>query len=122
MKIKKSPTLHIPFANPAKVLHTSLPREEQAVRVLCFILACLVVGYVALVSMSVVNVIASQEAADELTSLRTAVSELEHQYFKSSQVVTVESGAVLGLAPVKETHYVNRVGTMGAAMRAQNDI
>lgn len=122
MKIKRTPTLQIPFANPAKVLHTSLPREEQAVRVLCFMLACLVVGYVALVSMSVVNVIASQEAADELMALRTEVSELEHQYFKSSQIVTEESGAILGLTPVKETHYVNRVGTMGAAFSAQNDI
>jgi hypothetical protein len=121
MKPKKTSTLQLPFANPAKVLHTSLPREEQAVRVLCFILACLVVGYVALVSMSVVNVIASQEAADELTALRTAVSELEHQYFKSSQVVTAESGAILGLAPVKETHYVNTGSNVGVA-QLQRDI
>ncbi len=115
MKPKKTPTLQIPFANPAKVLHTSLPREEQAIRVLCLALAGLVVAYIALVSMSVVNVIASQEAADELTALRTAVSELEHDYFESAQEVTAESGSVLGLAPVKETHYVNRGGNVGVA-------
>ena len=122
MRAKRASTIPISFANPAKVLHTSLPREEQAVRVLCLMLACLIVGYVALVSLSVVNVIASKEAVDEMTALRTSVSELEHDYFELSEQVTKDSGAVLGLAPVQKTNYVSRAGAVGAAISSRNDL
>lgn len=123
MKSKRvTGTLPLHFADPAKVLHTSLPREEQAVRILCLVLALLVVGYVTLVSMSIVNVIASKEAADEMTGLRASVSELEHDYFELSETVTAQSGTVLGLAPVQKTNYVSRAGAVGAAFTARNDI
>ena len=115
-------TIPISFANPAKVLHTSLPKEEQAVRVLCYVLAFLAVAYLTLVSMSVINVIASQEAGGAMTALRTTVGSLESDYFALSHSITAEKGGSLGLAPVAKIHYVNRASTVGAADRARNDI
>lgn len=123
MKSKKSTgTLSIPFADPAKVLHTSLPLEERAVQVLSLIIASLIVGYIVFVSMSVVNVIASKEAADKISALRASVSQLENDYFALSDTVTADSGALLGLAPVSKTNYVSRTGTVGAAPRPRNDL
>lgn len=123
MKTKKSTgTLSIPFADPAKVLHMSLPLEERAVQALGFVIACLVVGYIVFVSMSVVNVIASKEAADKISALRASVSQLENDYFALSDTVTADSGALLGLAPVSKTNYVSRTGTVGAAIRPRNEI
>ena len=123
MKIKKNTgTLSLPFANPAKVLHMSLPLEERAVKVLGLTLSCLVVAYIVLVSMSVVNVIASKEAADKILALRASVSDLEHDYFILSETVTKDSGVALGLSPVTRTNYVSRTGTVGAATRPRNDL
>lgn len=123
MKIKKhTGTLSLPFADPAKVLHTSLPLEERAVRALSLMLACLVIGYIVFVSMSVVNVIASKEAGDKITALRASVSQLEKDYFVLSDTVTADSGALLGLAPVSKTNYVSRTGTVGAATRPRNEL
>lgn len=123
MKTKKhTGTLSIPFADPARVLHMSLPLEERAVQILSFVLACLVVGYVVFVSMSVVNVIASKEAGDSMAAIRASVSELEHDYFLLSDTVTADSGVALGLAPVSKTNYVSRTGTVGAATRSRNDL
>ncbi len=123
MKTKKhTGTLSIPFADPAKVLHMSLPLEERAVQALSLTIACLVVGYIVFVSMSVVNVIASKEATDKISALRASVSQLENDYFALSDTVTAESGVALGLAPVSKTNYVSRTGTVGAATRPRNDL
>ncbi len=123
MKTKKSTgTLSIPFANPAMVLHTSLPLEERAVQALGLIIACLLVAYIVFVSMSVVNVIASKEATDKISALRASVSQLENDYFALSDTVTEDSGAILGLAPVSKTNYVSRTGTVGAATRPRSEI
>ncbi len=123
MKTKKSTgTLSIPFADPAKVLHMSLPLEERAVQALGAVIACLVVGYIVFVSMSVVNVIASKEAADKISALRASVSQLENDYFALSDTVTKDSGVALGLTPVSKTNYVSRTGTVGAATRPRNDL
>lgn len=123
MKTKKNThTLSLPFANPAKALHTSLPLEEYAIRVLVLSVAAIVIFYIVFVSMSVVNVIASKEASDNVLALRATVSELESEYFELSGTVTAESGGHLGLAPVQKTNYVSRAGAVGAAKRTRNDL
>lgn len=122
MKPKRTNTVQIPFANPARVFHTSLPKEEHAVRFLCLSLAVLIVGYVVLVSMSVVNVIASQEAADELTALRTVVSGLENDYFAISKDITAKTGEQLGLTPTENISYVHQNSVVGSAVRSASDL
>ncbi len=118
----KNSTLPIKFPSRAAILHVSLPREEQAVKILCLGLALCALAYVTLVSMSVVNVIASKEAGDEMTTLRATVADLEHDYFAFSEEITEKSGTVLGLAPVASTHYVNNSATVGAAKGVNGDI
>jgi hypothetical protein len=123
MKQKKNTgTIPITFAGSAKVLHTSFPREEYIAKVLSIFLVILAIAYVTLVSMSVVNVIASKEASDKITALRAKVGELEHNYFALTQTVTKDSGGELGLLPIATIDYVNRAGNVGVANNARNDI
>lgn len=96
-------------------LYRTLPYEEHAVRVVLAVLVLAVVGYLALVSMSVVNVIAQKEAADRATAIRSDVGALEREYFALSQEITVAEGEVLGLTPITATNYVQRPGALGSA-------
>jgi hypothetical protein len=100
----------------------ALPQEEMAPRVLGSLIVVLAISYVALVSMSVVNVIASREAADRASSLRTIVGQLEHDYFVLSQGVTEGSGTSLGLTPVSRTDYVHVPGSVGSRDGVRNEI
>ncbi len=110
------------FRSRVAILHVSLPREEQAMKVLCLVLGLCAALYIALVSMSVVNVIAGKEAGDEMTRLRSTVAELEHNYFALSEAVTKENGTGLDLSPVSATHYVKKNGTVGAVASSRGDI
>jgi hypothetical protein len=123
MKTKKNTgTIPMTFAASAKLFHTSLPREEYIARTLSIVLVVLAIGYISLVSMSVVNVIASKEASDRIAAMRAKVGELEHTYFALTQTVTKDTGSEFGLIPIATIHYVNRVGNVGVANNARNDI
>lgn len=122
MKPKHTATIPMKFRSHAAIFHTSLPREEQAVKILCLVLAFCVLSYITLVSMSIVNVIASKEAGDEMTKLRGIVADLEHDYFALSEAVTEENGISLDLTPVSATHYVKNSSTVGAATSKYGDI
>ena len=121
MKPKNINTIQLTFRSSA-VFHTPLPWEESGLRLLWVLLASVAVGYVTLVSMSIVNVIARKEATDEASSLSTIVGQLERDYFALSQDLTAQSGSSLGLAPVSQTHYVHAPGSVGAVAGAPNEL
>ena len=110
---KYTNTIPLKFGQRSSVLRTPLPSESLLLRVLSCTLFLLLAGYVTLVSMSIVNVIARKEALDHVTSLRTTVSELEHEYFTLSQGVTADRSAEFGLVKVSDTHYVKELSAVG---------
>lgn len=87
-------------------------------RALCAILGVLVLAYLYFVCASVLNIMARKEAASRVSSIQTAISQLERDYFALNDSLTPESGAVLGLAPVEGTAYVYRPGNAAAAETA----
>ena len=82
----------------------------QALFVALIVLAC-TYGY--FVSASILNVIARKEALSETASLRSSVALLERDYYALAAGVTPDKGEGLGLAPVAETKYIHRPGTVG---------
>lgn len=119
-------SLQIPFSNKThrrnSVFVGALPSEENATRILSFMLAILVFAYISFVSFSIVNVIARKEANDQATALRSVVGTLERDYFALSETVGAANGDSLGLAPVSDTQYIHRPGTVGAALGVRNEI
>lgn len=115
MKTKTTNTIPIRFAPSAAVLHTQLPREELAIRLLSGAVAFMVLAYIVLVSMSIVNVMARTEAQEDALTRRTAVAELEQKYFALSAEITAEKGAAIGLMPVASTEFVHHPGALGVA-------
>lgn len=118
MRPRINRTLPINFTPSSEVLHTALPREEAAIRLLSVTLFVLVLTYITLVSMSIVNVIARTEAEEHIVSLRATVGELEHDYFALAEGVTAENGDELGLTAVSDIHYVHTPGATAAAKTA----
>lgn len=118
--------LQIPFRNKThrrdSVFVSVLPSEETTTRLLCFMLLILVFAYVSFVSLSIVNVIARKEANDQATALRSVVGSLERDYFALSQTVGAANGDSLGLAPVSDTQYIHRPGSVGAVDGVRNEI
>jgi hypothetical protein len=121
---KYTNTIPLKFGQKSSVLRNPHPAEGFILSALSLTLFLLLAGYVTLVSMSIVNVIARKEALDRVTSLRSTVSELEHQYFTLAEQVTAERGDELGLVKVSDTHYVKELGAVGMAddKRAQTDL
>ena len=111
-------TIAMRFRGRSSVLHMALPWEDSAIRILGFALVFLVIGYITLVSISIVNVIAHKEATDKAAALRTVVGGLEHDYFALSQGLTAESGMALGLTRVSNTEYVHVPGALSAQTSA----
>lgn len=65
--------------------------------------------YVYFVSASVVHIVARKDAETTLSRTATEVAELESQYFALSKDITRERAATLGLVPVEDTQFVNRI-------------
>ena len=103
-------------------LSTEHPFERIATHILSLTLIMLVGGYLYFVSSSVLNVIARKEALAQVTKIQSVIGGLEQQYFTLSQGVSSETGVILGLTPVQNTHYVYRPGNVGAATIARNAI
>ena len=104
----------------------SLTMEHPAERILLqalfaalIVLAC---GYGYFVSASILNVIARKEALAETAALRSSVSLLERDYYALAAGVTPDKGEGLGLAPVSETRYVHRPGTVGVLDTAASEL
>lgn len=98
------------------------PFEQKIMHVLPLILIVLIAGYLYFISSSVLNVIARKEALAQIIKIQGAIGGLEQQYFTLSQEVSPETGASLGLTPIRNTHYVYRPGNIGAATIARNAI
>jgi hypothetical protein len=89
--------------------------ERIAFKWLFITLAVLIAAYLYFVSASVLNVIARKEAMRSMTESTSAIASLEQRYFDLSQGMTKETAGNLGLAPVSDTAYVFRPGTVGVA-------
>jgi hypothetical protein len=104
--------------------HVSLslehPRERFIMSVLGITLAVLVCAYLYFITASVLNVIARKEALAQTTDLQGQIGMLEQHYLELSNAANPEEGAALGLVPVKNTEYIYRPGTIGAADIARN--
>lgn len=115
MKNKITATLQIRFPDAPVVLHTSYFREDVLIRVLFAIGAALLVAYVTIVGMTIVNVIARKEALDKTTETRSAIAQLEHEYFSRTEALSVAQGIERGLTPVSDKRYVERLTAVGYA-------
>lgn len=123
MRQKLSQTIPLRFPEAPVVLHTSIFREEIVLRTLAAVCAVLVISYIALVSMTIVNVIARKEALERITETRTDISQLEHEFFSRMEALTLAHAESRGLSPVSLKRYVERLTAVGVAERAsRNDI
>ena len=99
------------------------PLERIVVRTLSIVLIALICGYLYFVSASVLNVIARKEALAQTAKIEGAIGGLESRYFALSHGIQPSAGTSLGLSPVKQTQYVDRLGNVGVATRvARNEI
>jgi hypothetical protein len=115
MKHTLSSTLQIRFPEAPVVLHTSYFREDLIIRALFAVCAMLLIAYVTIVGMTIVNVIARKEALDRTSETRSAIAQLEHEYFSRTEALTVSQGAERGLEPVSDKRYVQRLTAVGYA-------
>ena len=104
------------------ILTVEHPFESLAFQALVGVSFVLIFSYIYFVSASVLNIIVRKEAVAEAAQISTAIGNSEQKYFAMSQGVTLEAGAVLGLAPVSKTAYVYRPGTVGQAATLRNEI
>lgn len=111
------------FSGVASISFTAEQQFERAALKAVFavlvVLGCL---YLYFVTSSVLHVMARREALAKINDIQGSIGSLEQQYFALSQSLSPQEGASLGLAPVSETSYVYRPGTIGAATIARNDI
>ena len=98
------------------------PGERYALKFFAATLTVLTCAYVYFVGASILNVIARKDAQVQIASLASAVSDLERDYFSSSQELGPEDGERLGLSPVSNTVYVHRPGNAAAAALPSNEI
>lgn len=112
---KHTNTIPLKFGQKSSVLRVAHPSEGLLIRMLSCALFLLLAGYITLVSMSIVNVIARKEAMEKTVALRSSVSELEHNYFVLSQGISADRGQEFGLVKVSDTHYVREQGSVGFA-------
>ncbi|MBI4088245.1 hypothetical protein HY418_02575 [Candidatus Kaiserbacteria bacterium] len=96
--------------------------ERTALRVIFVSLAALACLYLYFVTASVLHVMARREALAEVNNIQASIGTLEQHYFQLSQGISAQDGPPLGLAPVADTSYVYRPGTIGAATIARNEI
>lgn len=94
------------------------PVERMALRGFVGTLVLLALLYVYFIGSSVLNVIARKEALTQTASLTNAVSQLEREYFASTQSVGPEEGARLGLTSLEDTVYIHRPGNAALAGQA----
>src|SRR3989344_1493159 len=111
------------FSTPhARLSHRvgfSLTMEHPTERA---VLKMLVAALMVFVSASVLNVIARKEALAQTATLSSTLSLLERDYYTAGAAVTPSEGERFGLAPVSDTQYVYRPGTIGAARVVSNGI
>ncbi|MCR4325505.1 MAG: hypothetical protein NUV59_01725 [Patescibacteria group bacterium] len=114
-RIDFSPVSGISFAGEGAA-------ERAAMKAIVFIIIALMCGYLYFVTASVVHVMARREALAQINSIRGSIGTLEQEYFALAQRLTPDEGPLLGLAPVEETDYVYRPGSIGAATIASDEI
>ncbi len=98
------------------------PTERAVLKMLVAALMVFLGAYVYFVSASVLNVIARKEALAQTATLSSTLSLLERDYYTAGAAVTPSEGERFGLAPVSDTQYVYRPGTIGAARVVSNGI
>lgn len=98
------------------------PGERFLLQGLFISLVVLVVAYGYFVSASILHVIARKEALAETAALRSSVALLERDYYALAANITPDKGAGLGLAPVSETKYIHRPGTVGALDTSSSEL
>lgn len=102
--------------------HAEHSIERTVLRIVTFILIALACLYLYFVTASVLHVMARREALSKITAIQGSIGALEQHYFTLTEGLSASEGHTLGLAPVEETAYVYRPGTIGAATIARNEI
>ncbi len=93
----------------------SVFREEMVARVLTLSAVVLVFSYITIVGMTIVNVIAQEEAHDEITTTRSAIAQLEHEYYTRMESLSIAQAAERGLTPVSDKQFLQRLSAVGVA-------
>lgn len=91
------------------------PAEAYLLRGIAAALVFIAIAYLYLVSVSILNVMARADASARAARVESQTALLEQEYFALTHAITPESASELGLAPVAETSYVYRPGSIGAA-------
>ncbi len=115
MKPKLTQTIPLRFPGTGAVLHMSVFREEMLVRVLSLSAVVLVFSYITIVGMTIVNVIAQEEALDRITATRSSIAQLEHEYYTRMESLSIAQAAERGLMPVSDKQFVQRLSAVGVA-------
>jgi len=82
---------------------------------LVFIVTVLLSSYVALIGLSVKNVVIRKEAEAKTAQLRAQVSEMEHEYLTRSGDITLARADGVGLGTVASKSFAERKILVGQA-------
>jgi len=102
-------------SKPYPSLTIEYPAEGIMLRIVLALLIVLACSYLYFVSSSVINIMATREAASHTAAIEASIGSLEGEYFSLSQSLSPTSAVAIGLSPIQSTNYVTRLGTVGIA-------
>lgn len=91
--------------------------EHLVLRALTVAIVVSVLSYGYFVGVTIMNMIANQEALAKSEQLKSTVSSLESEYLKLTSAITPDLGPSLGLSETENRSYVRRAGAVGTAAR-----
>ena len=96
--------------------------EKRIFWCLAFISITLVGMYAVLISKSIVNVIVREEIEENIIHTNTKIGQLEFEYIRQKDMVTIALAESLGFSDVVEQHFVKRVSTLSARLTQRGSI
>jgi hypothetical protein len=101
-------------------LSVAHPAEAILLKACMAAIVLMLCGYVYVVSVTALNVMAGREADAQAASLEGSLGALQQRYYSLSHAISKETAAQMGLQPVAETAYVSRPSTVGIVYTADN--
>lgn len=115
-------TLHLQVSRPRVGLAMEHPLERRAFSILLAALLVCILAYLYFVTASVLQVMASTEANDQIASIDQSMGSLEANYLALSAEISPQQAPALGLAPVSSVTYVYRPGNEAVRNTTSNTI
>jgi len=93
----------------AVVLH---PIERRMRHIVGALLVMLFIVYMYFTAAMMLHAVLASRASDQAAEAAGRIAALEVKYFAMADTLTAERAGSLGLAPVSEKHFVNRVNSL----------